>query len=86
MLFEQGESITYIQNCLGHSYPAVTLGVYTHFIKSDNQEAVCKLDSTIFEGTGHNMVTIDGGVKVANVYAINLLLSLARFEQMVITC
>jgi integrase len=57
MLFEQGESITYIQHRLGHSNPSVTLSVYAHWIKTENQEAVCKLENTIFETTGHNLVT-----------------------------
>ena len=57
MLFEQGESITYIQHRLGHSNPAITLSVYAHWIKTENQDAVCKLENTIFEGTGHNLVT-----------------------------
>ena len=60
MLFEQGESITYIQHRLGHSNPSITLSVYAHWIKTENQEAVYKLESTIFEGTGHNLVTKEG--------------------------
>jgi hypothetical protein len=26
-------------------------------MKKENQEAVCRLENTIFEGTGHNLVT-----------------------------
>jgi hypothetical protein len=67
MLFEQGESITYIQNRLGHSKPAVTLSVYAHFIKTENQDAIYKMKKTIFDGTSHKMVTNDGETKVSNV-------------------
>ena len=67
MLFEQGESITYIQHRLGHANPSVTLAVYAHFIKTENHDAVYKLENTIFEATGHKMVTNDGEVKIANV-------------------
>jgi len=57
LLIEQGENIKYIQNQLGHSSPTVTLNVYSHLMKSENQEAVCRLENTIFEETGHNLVT-----------------------------
>jgi integrase len=67
MLFEQGESITYIQHRLGHANPSVTLSVYAHYIKTENQDAICKLENTIFGGTGHKMVTNDGEAKVSNV-------------------
>ncbi|MGD0275886.1 MAG: site-specific integrase [Syntrophales bacterium] len=67
MLFDQGESITYIQHRLGHANPSITLSVYAHFIKTENQDAVCKLENTIFEGTGHKMVTNSGEAKVSNV-------------------
>jgi len=58
MLLEQGESITYMQHRLGHSNPAITLSVYSYFFKREDQDAVCKLENTIFEGTGDNLVTI----------------------------
>jgi hypothetical protein len=67
MLFEQGETITYIQHRLGHANPSVTLSVYAHFIKTENQDAICKLDNTIFEATGHKVVTNGGEEKVSNV-------------------
>jgi integrase len=57
LLIEQGENIKYIQNQLGHSSPMVTLNVYAHLMKDSNQEAVCKLENSIFKTTGHNMVT-----------------------------
>lgn len=48
LLIEQGENIKYIQNQLGHSTPTVTLNVYAHLMKKTNQDAVCKLEKTIF--------------------------------------
>ena len=57
LLIEQGENIKYIQTQLGHSTPTVTLDIYTHLMKDSNQEAACRLESTIFEATGYNMVT-----------------------------
>ena len=48
LLLSQGENIKYVQNQLGHSSPTVTLNVYAHLMKSENQEAVCKLENTIF--------------------------------------
>ena len=56
LLLQQGENIKYIQNQLGHSSPTVTLNVYSHLMKSENQEAACRLESTIFEVTGSKMV------------------------------
>jgi integrase len=57
LMIEQGENIKYIQTQLGHSSPVVTLNVYAHLMKPTNQEAVQKLENTIFETTGHNLVT-----------------------------
>ena len=57
LLLAQGENIKYIQSQLGHSSPTVTLNVYAHLMKETNQEAVCRLENTIFEATGHNLVT-----------------------------
>jgi integrase len=57
LLLAQGENIKYVQNQLGHSSPTVTLNVYAHLMKKENQEAACRLENSIFEGTGHNLVT-----------------------------
>jgi integrase len=57
LMIQQGENIKYIQTQLGHSSPTVTLNVYAHLMKEQNQEAVCRLENTIFEATGHNLVT-----------------------------
>lgn len=57
LLIEQGENIKYIQTQLGHSSPVVTLSVYAHLMKETNQDAVLRLENTIFEATGHNLVT-----------------------------
>lgn len=48
LLIEQGENIKYIQSQLGHSTPTVTLNVYTHLIKPENQEAAVRLEKAIF--------------------------------------
>ncbi len=56
LLIEQGENIKYIQSQLGHASPIVTLSVYAHLMKSVNQEAACRLENTIFETNGSNMV------------------------------
>ena len=57
LMLAQGENVKYIQTQLGHSSPTVTLNVYAHLLKETNQEAVCRLENTIFEATGHNLVT-----------------------------
>jgi integrase len=57
LLIHQGENIKYIQSQLGHSSPTVTLNVYSHLMNPVNQESACRLEKTIFQGTGHKMVT-----------------------------
>ena len=57
LMIEQGENIKYIQSQLGHSNPTVTLNVYAHLMKPINQEAACRLESAIFDTSGHKMVT-----------------------------
>jgi integrase len=57
LLIHQGENIKYIQTQLGHSSPSVTLNVYAHLMKDQNQEAACRLENAIFKATGHNLVT-----------------------------
>jgi len=57
LMLAQGENVKYIQTQLGHSSPTVTLNVYSHLLKETNQDAVCRLENVIFEGTGHNLVT-----------------------------
>lgn len=66
LLIDQKESIKYIQDQLGHSTPNVTLAVYAHLMKSENQDAVCRLENAIFEGTGHNLVTNEEKGSAAN--------------------
>jgi len=36
-MIDQKETIKYIQNQLGHSIPNVTLSVYPHLMKGENQ-------------------------------------------------
>ena len=40
LLLAQGENIKYVQNQLGHSSPTVTLNVYAHLMKKENQPLV----------------------------------------------
>jgi integrase len=56
LMIEQGENLKYIQTQLGHSSPTVTLNVYTHLLKPTNQEAVQRLENTIFANDGSKMV------------------------------
>jgi integrase len=61
LLLSQGESIKYVQVQMGHSSPTVTLNVYAHLMKDENQEAAVRLENSIFQATGHNMVTKEKG-------------------------
>jgi integrase len=60
LLLQQGENIKYIQSQLGHSSPTVTLNVYSHLTKKENQEAACRLEDTIFSVHGSKMVAVNG--------------------------
>ncbi|OPY81695.1 MAG: putative prophage phiRv2 integrase [Syntrophus sp. PtaU1.Bin005] len=57
LLLSQGENIKYISAQLGHANPTTTLNIYAHLMKTENQAAVCRLENTIFESIGHNLVT-----------------------------
>ena len=57
LLLAQGVNVKYIQTQLGHASPTTTLNVYSHLLKETNQEAICRLENTIFQATGHKMVT-----------------------------
>jgi len=59
LLLQQGENIKYIQSQLGHSSPTVTLNVYAHLMKKENQEAACRLEETIFSVDGSKMVAVN---------------------------
>ena len=52
ILIAQGESIPYVAKQLGHSSPTVTLNVYTHLLKPSNQEAINRLEDSIFSTMG----------------------------------
>jgi len=56
LLIEQGENIKYIQTQLGHSSPSVTLNVYAHLMKSNNQEAAHKLENMVLKKNGSSLV------------------------------
>jgi integrase len=60
LLIDQGESIPYIQRAMGHSTPMMTLNVYGHRIKPENQAAVCKLEQTVFQQHGSKMIANAG--------------------------
>jgi len=51
------KNIKYIQRPAGHSSVKTTLDTYGHLIKDMNQEAAARLGNSIFERTGHNLVT-----------------------------
>lgn len=57
LLLTQGENVKYVQTQLGHSTPTITLNVYSHLLKESNQEAVYRLENTIFQATGNNLIT-----------------------------
>jgi integrase len=57
LMLNQGENIKYVQSQMGHSSPMVTLKIYSHLMKPSNQEAVKRLDETVFKATGQNLVT-----------------------------
>jgi integrase len=59
LLIAQGENPKYIQKQMGHSSPTVTLNIYAHLMKKVNQEAACRLEKTVFNDTGHKMVTTE---------------------------
>ncbi len=56
LLIEQGENLKYIQSQLGHSSPSVTLNVYAHLMKSENQEAAHRLENMVLKETGCKVV------------------------------
>ena len=53
---ENRENIKYIQTQLGHASPSITLNVYAHLMNPTNQEAACRLENSVFEGSGSKMV------------------------------
>ena len=57
LLIYQGENIRYIQTQLGHSSPMMTLNIYSHLMKLENQEAAVRLEKAVFEVIGKKMVT-----------------------------
>jgi integrase len=59
LLLHQGENIKYVQSQLGHSKPSVTLDIYSHLLKKENQEAACRLEETIFAVDGSNLVAVN---------------------------
>jgi integrase len=60
LLIQQGENIKYIQTQLGHATPTMTLNVYSHLMKSENQAAALRLENAVFPENGHKVVTNTG--------------------------
>lgn len=54
---EQGASIKYIQNQLGHASPTVTLNIYSHLMRSTNPESAQGLEELVFGKNGDQMET-----------------------------
>ena len=73
LLIEHGENIKYIQTQLGHSSPTVTLDIYAHLMKPTNQEAACRLEQAVFDGTGSKTVATKRGGESAVAGAENQL-------------
>ncbi len=42
----------FFQTQLGHANPTVTLNVYAHLMKSENQEAACHYENLILNNSG----------------------------------
>jgi integrase len=47
LLLQQGESLTYVKDQLGHSSIQMTVDVYGHLIPGLNRQAVDKLDDPL---------------------------------------
>lgn len=47
ILIQQGESLAYVKEQLGHSSIQVTVNVYGHLVPGSNRSAVDKLDAPI---------------------------------------
>jgi len=50
LLIQQGESLTYIRDQLGHSSIQMTVDIYGHLVPGGNIQAVDKLDDNPSEG------------------------------------
>ena len=47
LLLQQGESLTYVKEQMGHSSINVTVDIYGHLVPGGNRQAVDKLDDTV---------------------------------------
>ena len=50
-LLDQGEDMGYVQDHLGHSTIGITMDVYRHKLRKQNQRAAEKLGKAFFENT-----------------------------------
>ena len=46
LLLQQGESLTYVRDQMGHGSIQVTVDVYGHLVAGENRQAVDRLDDT----------------------------------------
>ena len=47
LLLQQGESLAYVKDQMGHSSIQVTVDIYGHLVPGDNRAAVDKLDADV---------------------------------------
>jgi integrase len=57
LLLQQGESLTYVRDQLGHSSIQMTVDVYGHLVPGLNRQAVDKLDDPIILSVGQTGAT-----------------------------
>jgi integrase len=66
LLIQQGESLAYVRDQLGHSSIQVTVDVYGHLVPGSNRAAVDKLDDAPIRNpgaTGNETATAESGRK-----------------------
>jgi len=54
ILVQQGESLAYVKEQMGHSSIQITVDLYAHMAPEGNKSAVDKLDDAKFTDTGSN--------------------------------
>ena len=47
LLLQQGESLTYVKEQMGHASIQVTVDIYHHYIQGSNRQAVDRLDAPL---------------------------------------
>jgi integrase len=51
LLLQNGESLTYVKQQMGHSSIQVTVDIYGHLVPGGNRAAVNKLDAVVAESS-----------------------------------